>query len=441
MLLKAKAIVVVSCIVVLLGGVLPFAIHAFVQSAHNSAISRKQIKPSFDNVVLHWSEYFHSDIIGSPDIANGKTVFGDIWTKIDQSGRPILFHALYRFKDGVFYQELLVDKNLTVRVSSQADYSSPELCHNLIHVTTTQDIQARSPVFEDATSLAHKGFTFRKGGLTQATPIATNQFNLAPIQTYPANAGVVQWISAVAAQTGRTIYHYDITKDGFVAVYHGTAFNSKGKVISDFWESSSSLFVLQPAKIPASVFQLTSKTIHGCNVTQQVAQLKHAINSHPERAVVIRPNTIEGNDTWCLDGNRVNLTQGGSIIGNICRFIISDTAPACQSYSDHQCWDVYSQTEVDKAPRSPYLVYASADAWDWCNSDPNTWEMGGYNEPYSPKLNTPISGGSYIGHYLTCSGDHHYQTEGGYFLKWSSWNDPWQGNTIYDYVAPSCNGC
>jgi hypothetical protein len=229
------------------------------------------VPPSFASKILHWTQTNYAYIAGGIDPANGQTVVGDIWMKVDANGLPSLFQGRYTLADGTFLQEIFqTPAGATVIFGPQyAKYSAPgstgSACTTQQQASSADEMRNLLPPFADASKLASNGFAQKQASTLPQLPTTPPLAGVSPQQSFSAAAGAQQWthqelkgnqlnnLSLITDQRGRVIFE------------QAQLTNAQGTITNETRIARGSLLVYDTRVVPASVFVTPDQVLGGCH--------------------------------------------------------------------------------------------------------------------------------------------------------------------------------
>ncbi len=229
------------------------------------------VPPSFAGKILHWSQTNYAYIAGGIDPANGQTVVGDIWMKVDANGLPSLFQGRYTLADGTFLQEIFqTPAGATVIFGPQyAKYSAPGStggpCTTQQQASNADEMRNLLPLFADVSKLASNGFAQKQASTLPQFPTTPPLAGVPPQDSFSAAAGARQWthqelkgnqlnsISLITDQRGRVIFE------------QAQLTNAQGTTTNETRIARGSLLVYDAKAVPSSVFVTPDQVLGGCH--------------------------------------------------------------------------------------------------------------------------------------------------------------------------------
>ncbi len=224
--------------------------------------------PAFAGKLLHWTQINYAYNTTSSDSANGRPIQVEIWAQIGDNGIPIKSHAVSRFLDGSFHQEVVVtpDKTTIIFDSSYPDISPTDAkgCKQSWPPYTVEMRRSLLPLFVDEEKLSRAGFT-KSDKSAQEQPTTIPLAGVQPIQVYGREATPQTWESRQVADGITNIDTMQVAAQGRVVFAERRRVDSSSKVTNETHTAFGMLEVYAPSTIPEKVFAISPLAMEACS--------------------------------------------------------------------------------------------------------------------------------------------------------------------------------
>jgi hypothetical protein len=236
-------------------------------SAHQASAPWVSTTNALNGRAIHFIQMETSYIQGSHNLADGRTVRGDIWELISPAGQLLAFHGVYTSPDGkTFYQEIFENASVNTVIIGKATPGLSSTWMTMHHCLLQLKPSLNSsllPSFADSAKLGTEGFQHTTGTLLQPSLNSATLSNVSPALTLNGSQSVQIW-TKTTTRAASTIQTQQITVDsqGRVRVA-SNALHRNGTLISSDQTTFSTLYAYNPSQIPASIFA-QPQTSGGC---------------------------------------------------------------------------------------------------------------------------------------------------------------------------------
>lgn len=222
------------------------------------------------HTILHWRQINLNYISGGVDPTNGKEVLADIWVQFGADSHIVTYHAIYRYLDGTFVQEIFETSKIDIVIQSKAYavFLPKPLTKNWCiteQLTNQDELQSRFPPFADESVLLADNFHRSGGILTKPLPNTPSVSGLAPGEVYDVSGSIDVWSQELHQQNLVTTSMVEVGLHDRVLLGSSETQDSTGTVKQANWVALGPLDVFNPAPALTSFLMMSPQSTKGCN--------------------------------------------------------------------------------------------------------------------------------------------------------------------------------